>query len=74
LNYLCIYVRQLPENTGTCTNVNPLRSGFIGASHWSSSEASSTRAWYQNFSNGGQAYSDGTKGLDVYVRPVRAFG
>jgi methionine-rich copper-binding protein CopC len=74
LNYLCLYARQLPENAGTCTNVNPLRSGFIGASHWSSSEASSTRAWYQNFSNGGQAYSDGTKGLDVYVRPVRAFG
>ena len=74
LNYLCLYVRQLPENAGTCTNVNPLRSGFIGASHWSSSEGSSTRAWYQNFSNGGQAYSDAPKGLRVYVRPVRAFG
>ena len=74
LNYLCLYVRQLPENAGTCTNVNPLRSGFIGASHWSSSEGSSTRAWYQNFSNGGQAYSDAPKGLHVYVRPVRAFG
>jgi hypothetical protein len=74
LNYLCLYARQLPENAGTCTNVNSLRSGFIGASYWSSSEVSSTHAWYQNFSNGGQAHFDGTKGLALYVRPVRAFG
>jgi len=74
LNYLCLYARQLPENAGTCTNVNPLRSGFIGASYWSSSEFSSTNAWYQNFSNGGQAHFDGTKALALYVRPVRAFG
>ena len=74
LNYLCLYARRLPENAGTCTNVNPLRAGFLTESYWSSSEYSSSFAWYQNFRNGGQAYFDGTKGLSLYVRPVRAFG
>jgi methionine-rich copper-binding protein CopC len=74
LNYLCLYARQLPENAGTCTNSNPLRAGFLNQSYWSSSEFSWSYAWYQNFINGGQAYFDGTKGLSLYVRPVRSFG
>ena len=74
LNFLCLYARQLPENAGTCTNANPLRSGFLNQSYWSSTEHSSEYAWYQNFINGGQAHFDGTKGLSLYVRPVRAFG
>jgi methionine-rich copper-binding protein CopC len=73
LNYLCLYARRLPETAGTCTG-GSLRTGFIGASYWSSSEYNSTRSWYQNFSNGGQANFDGYKYLSLYVRPVRAFG
>lgn len=74
LNYLCLYARQLPENAGTCTNENPLRTGFLTESYWSSSEFNGSYVWYQNFSNGGQAHFDGTKDLSLYVRPVRAFG
>jgi hypothetical protein len=74
LNYLCLYARQLPENAGTCTNVNPLRAGFLAQSYWSSTEHNAELVWYQNFINGGQAYLDGTKGLRLVVRPVRSFG
>jgi hypothetical protein len=74
LNYLCLYARQLPENAGTCTNVNPLRAGFLTQSYWSSTEHNAELVWYQNFINGGQAYFDGTKGLRLVVRPVRSFG
>ena len=74
LNYLCLYARQLPENAGTCTNANPLRSGFLNQSYWSSSEFNGSLAWYQNFINGGQANFDGAKGLFLVVRPVRSFG
>ena len=73
LNYVCRYARQLPESTAVCSG-GTLRTGFIGASYWSSSEYNATRAWYQNFSNGGQAHFDGTKDLSVYVRVVRFFG
>ena len=74
LNYLCLYARQLPENAGTCTSVNPLRAGFLAESYWSSTEHNAELVWYQNFRNGGQAYFDGTKELSLYVRPVRMFG
>jgi methionine-rich copper-binding protein CopC len=74
LNFLCLYARQLPEDAGTCTNANPLRSGFLNQSYWSSTEHNWKYVWYQNFINGGQAYFDGAKGLSLYVRPVRAFG
>ena len=74
LHFLCLYARQLSENAASCTDVNPLRPGFLNQSYWSSSEYSWSFAWYQNFRNGGQAYFDGTKGLSLYVRPVRAFG
>jgi methionine-rich copper-binding protein CopC len=74
LNYLCLYARQLPENAGTCTNVNPLRAGFLAQSYWTSTEHNAELVWYQNFINGGQAYFDGTKGLRLVVRPVRSFG
>ena len=74
LHFLCLYARQLSENAASCTDVNPLRAGFLNESYWSSSEYSWSFAWYQNFRNGGQAYFDGTKGLSLYVRPVRAFG
>jgi hypothetical protein len=73
LNYVCLYARRLSESEGTCTG-GTLRSGFVNASYWSSSEFDQNRAWYQNFANGGQAYVDGLKGTSVYVRPVRFFG
>ena len=73
LNYVCLYARSLSESAGTCSG-GSLRTGFVGASYWSSSEYDQDRAWYQNFSNGGQAYVDGLKGASVYVRPVRMFG
>jgi uncharacterized protein YjbI with pentapeptide repeats len=73
LNYVCLYARQLSESAGTCTG-GTLRSGFVGASYWTSSEVSSDKAWYQNFLNGGQASFDGYKGTSIYVRPVRTFG
>ncbi len=74
LHFLCLYARQLSENAASCSAVNPLRAGFLNQSYWSSSEYSGSLAWYQNFRNGGKAYFDGTKGLSLYVRPVRAFG
>jgi hypothetical protein len=73
LNYVCLYARQLSESAGTCTG-GTRRAGFVNASYWSSSEYDHDRAWYQNFSNGGQAFADGLKGTSVYVRPVRFFG
>lgn len=73
LNYVCLYARQLAETAGTCSG-GSIRAGFIAASYWSSSEFSSTKAWYQNFSNGGQATFDGYKDTSIYVRPVRTFG
>jgi hypothetical protein len=73
LNYVCRYARQLSESTEVCSG-GTLRAGFVGASYWSSSEYNATTAWYQNFSNGGQARVDGLKGTSVYVRVVRFFG
>ena len=45
--------------------------GFVAYNYWSSSEFSSTNAWYQYFNNGVQ-YSYG-KGGGTYVRAVRGF-
>jgi len=45
--------------------------GFAGAVYWSSSENSTSLAWYQNFTSGIQ--SNVTKNLPPYVRAVRAF-
>ncbi|MGA1389425.1 MAG: pentapeptide repeat-containing protein, partial [Ilumatobacteraceae bacterium] len=73
LNYVCRYARQLSESTEVCSG-GTLRAGFVGASYWSSSEYNATTAWYQNFSNGGQARVDGYKQTSVYVRVVRFFG
>jgi hypothetical protein len=73
LNYVCRYARNLSESSDACSG-GTLRTGFIGASYWSSSEFNSERAWYQNFSNGGQAHFDGYKSTSIYVRPVRFFG
>jgi uncharacterized protein YjbI with pentapeptide repeats len=73
LNQVCRYARQLPVDTAVCSG-GTLRAGFIGASYWSSTERSTSYAWYQNFSNGGQAHNDSPKSLGIYVRPVRLFG
>ena len=45
--------------------------GFASAYYWSSSENSTSLAWYQNFTSGIQ--SNVTKNLPPYVRAVRAF-
>ena len=45
--------------------------GFSSNYYWSSSEISSTNAWNQPFSNGGQL--SGTKDGPIYVRAIRAF-
>ncbi|WP_415374089.1 DUF1566 domain-containing protein [Patiriisocius sp. Uisw_017] len=50
----------------------PTRKGsFNIASYWSSTEASSFDAWFQNFNGGGQI--DYYKGSPSFVRAVRAF-
>jgi hypothetical protein len=46
--------------------------GFSSLFYWSSSEASASTAWGQNFSYGGQ-YGDLGKYGPAYVRPVRSF-
>jgi len=45
--------------------------GFSGSNYWSSTEASSTNAWDQEF-GGGFKFSD-DKGFTILVRPVRSF-
>jgi len=45
--------------------------GFSTSTYWSSSEVSSTSAWFQNFTNGNQLSN--TKSTTNYVRAVRAF-
>ena len=45
--------------------------GFSGGVYWSSSEVSSTNAWYQNFSDGGQVSLG--KFVNLFVRAVRSF-
>jgi hypothetical protein len=76
LNELCKYARgQTTGATGTvCTSSGSIRTGFYSNDYWSSSEsdvfASDARA--QSFSSGGQG--SGSKGLNLYVFPIRAFG
>ena len=45
--------------------------GFASDVYWSSSEKDAANAWVQAFDNGYQGFSN--KGIDWYVRPVRAF-
>ncbi len=45
--------------------------GFSNANYWSSSEYSSSKAWYQDFGGSGQGYL--TKNFSSYVRAVRSF-
>ena len=45
--------------------------GFSGGVYWSSSEVSSTNAWYQNFSDGGQVSL--VKFVNLFIRAIRSF-
>ena len=45
--------------------------GFSGGVYWSSSEVSSTNAWYQNFSDGSQVSLG--KFVNLFVRAIRSF-
>jgi hypothetical protein len=45
--------------------------GFSGGVYWSSSEVSSTNAWYQNFSDGGQVSLG--KFVSLFIRAIRSF-
>jgi hypothetical protein len=47
----------------------PSGQGFVSSGYWSSTEYSSTRAWYQSFSGGNQ--SNDVKTNSWYVRAVR---
>ena len=53
-------------------NVKTAISSFASNQYWSSSEADSIYAWYQDLTNG---YSSANGGKDamLYVRPARAF-
>jgi Protein of unknown function (DUF1566) len=73
LNQLCRYVRQQAESTAVCNNTGSRRTGFIGASYWSSSQLQADKAWYQRFNDGVQDANDGLKMTQIYSRPVRSF-
>ena len=45
--------------------------GFSGGVYWSSSEVSSTNAWYQNFSDGSQVSLG--KFVSLFIRAIRSF-
>jgi hypothetical protein len=80
LNELCKYARgQTTGNpTVACAGTGSLKTGtaddlggFVENVYWSSSETSANNAWRQSFLNGFE--SSPSKGLALYVRPVRAF-
>jgi hypothetical protein len=73
LNELCKYARsQTTGNTSvSCNSSGSLRSGFLAAYYWSSSEGSASNAWIQGFDFGNQVNLD--KKFTIRVRPVRAF-
>ena len=74
LNQLCRYARQQSEDTAVCSNAGTLRAGFQGWSYWSSTQYSSSTAWYQRLNDGVQDGVGGTKTISVWTRPVREFG
>jgi hypothetical protein len=74
LNQLCRYARQQSESTAVCSSDGILRAGFQGWSYWSSTQYSSTAAWYQRMNDGVQDGAGGTKTISVWTRPVREFG
>jgi hypothetical protein len=45
--------------------------GFVSSTYWSSSEATSTNAWLQSFSNGSQISN--SKSFSLNIRAVRSF-
>jgi len=53
------------------TNRATFGNNFASSNYWSSTEYSTTSAWYQYFSTGGQGYSNKTSSL--YVRCVRGW-
>ena len=78
LNLLCQWARNVAQNVttrctgGTLNTGTGASGGFSTATaYWSSSEFD-TRPWYQWFTDGAQDYY--YKNIDLYVRPVRAFG
>lgn len=74
LNQLCRFVRQQSESTSVCDSSGTRRADFVGASYWSSTQNSSTTAWYQRMNDGVQDGAGGDKDIAVYTRPVREFG
>jgi len=62
-----IWVNLVDDGSGANSGVG----GFATAYYWSSSENNASRAWGQDFNNGGQG--DGGKDGTLRVRAVRAF-
>lgn len=73
LNQLCRFVRQQAENATVCDSSGVRRTGFVGASYWSSSQLQADKAWYQRLNDGVQYANDGGKMTQIYFRPVRSF-
>lgn len=63
------YTSSVPAQTLVTLFQTGNSEAFASASYWSSSDFSSTEAWYQTFTNGGQ-YAVG-KNNSMYVRAVR---
>jgi Collagen triple helix repeat (20 copies)/Protein of unknown function (DUF1566) len=83
LNQLCKWARGIAwiSDATLCTSGGSLNSSTYGAAsaglqslagYWSSTEADSSSAFFQAFSNGSQD-SNGKHFDNVYVRPIRAF-
>jgi hypothetical protein len=73
---LCKYARQ--QTTGDrsvgCASTGSVRTGFVSAHYWSSTEVSgTTNAWSSEFGFGNQLASNKRPG-NLKVRPIRAFG
>ncbi|MEJ6606908.1 MAG: DUF1566 domain-containing protein [Candidatus Planktophila sp.] len=77
LNLLCQWARNVTQDVsikcalGTLNTGTAASGGFGANGYWSSSEANSGRAWFQNFNFGTQ--TNYIKSSTYYVRPVRAF-
>jgi len=74
LNELCKYARNTGQAAGaesTCTG-GTLRTGFVGNTYWSSSEANGESVWVLPF--GGLLTNNGKSWGGMVFRPVRAFG
>ena len=59
----CLYTNRAAIATGAAVSGG---SGFVSGSYWSSTEASSTNAWSQNFGNGSQVSN-----VKISIRRVR---